>query len=161
MDTEERYRRFVMTSSLAGVEPVVIDHARGATVTDERGHAYTDMYSGIAVVNTGHVHPRVAAAAKEQIDQLMQRVERISRSTATTTRSRARSAGSAASSRASGTASRARAAGSRAAGTTKRRATSSKRAAAGAKGDRANPQIQIVQHLPQMPHARSRQIFRT
>ena len=71
MDTEERYRRFVMTSSLAGVEPVVIDHARGATVTDDRGHAYTDMYSGIAVVNTGHVHPRVVAAAKQQIDRLM------------------------------------------------------------------------------------------
>jgi len=71
MDTVEKYRRYVNTSALAGVEPITVESARGATVTATDGTEYTDLYSGIGVVNAGHVHPRVAEAAKRQIDRIV------------------------------------------------------------------------------------------
>ncbi len=70
MNTVEKYRHYVNTSALAGVEPITIESARGATVTATDGTEYTDLYSGIGVVNAGHVHPRVAEAAKRQIDRV-------------------------------------------------------------------------------------------
>jgi 4-aminobutyrate aminotransferase len=45
--------------------------ASGTTVTAEDGKRYTDLFSGIAVVNAGHCNPEVAAAAKAQIDRLV------------------------------------------------------------------------------------------
>ncbi len=71
MNTVEKYRRYVNTSGLAGVEPITVESARGATVTATDGTEYTDLYSGIGVVNAGHVHPRVAEAAKRQIDRVV------------------------------------------------------------------------------------------
>ena len=71
MNTVEKYRRYVNTSALAGVEPITVESARGATVTATDGTEYTDLYSGIGVVNAGHVHPRVAEAAKRQIDRVV------------------------------------------------------------------------------------------
>jgi 4-aminobutyrate aminotransferase len=71
MDTVEKYRRYVNTSALAGVEPITVDHARGATVTATDGTEYTDLYSGIGVVNAGHVPPKVADAAKRQMDKVV------------------------------------------------------------------------------------------
>src|SRR6202030_4528058 len=71
MNTVEKYRRYVNTSALAGVEPITVDHARGATVTATDGTEYTDLYSGIGVVNAGHVPPKVAEAAKRQIDKIV------------------------------------------------------------------------------------------
>ncbi|MBX6342380.1 MAG: aspartate aminotransferase family protein, partial [Thermomicrobiaceae bacterium] len=61
----------VTTSFVASVEPVVVDHAEGATVVDADGKAYVDCFAGIAVTNAGHRHPRVIAAAKEQMDKLV------------------------------------------------------------------------------------------
>ena len=71
MDTAEKYRRFVVTSSLAPMEPVTVARAERASVVDMDGTTYTDLFSGISVVNTGHVHPRVADAAKRQVDALV------------------------------------------------------------------------------------------
>ena len=71
MDTVEKYRRYVNTSALAGVEPITIERARGATVTATDGTEYTDLYSGIGVVNAGHVPPKVAEAAKRQMDKIV------------------------------------------------------------------------------------------
>jgi 4-aminobutyrate aminotransferase len=71
MDTVEKYRRYVNTSALAGVEPITIERARGATVTATDGTEYTDLYSGIGVVNAGHVPPKVADAAKRQMDKIV------------------------------------------------------------------------------------------
>ena len=71
MNTVEKYRRYVNTSALAGVEPITVESARGATVTATDGTEYTDLYSGIGVVNTGHVPPKVAEAAKRQIDKVV------------------------------------------------------------------------------------------
>ena len=43
----------------------------GCTLTDSDGHAYLDMVAGIAVCNTGHCHPHVVAAIREQAGRLM------------------------------------------------------------------------------------------
>ena len=71
MNTVDKYQRYVNTSFVKAVEPVVVERARGATVTDVDGKTYTDLFAGIAVVNAGHVHPRVADAARQQIDRLV------------------------------------------------------------------------------------------
>lgn len=71
MDTIEKYARYVNISSVKAVEPVVVERASGAQIYSADGRAYLDCFAGIAVVNAGHVHPRVAQAAKAQIDQLI------------------------------------------------------------------------------------------
>jgi len=51
------------------VYPVYVDHAQNAEVWDVEGNRYIDFGTGIAVCNTGHSHPKVVAAAKEQVDK--------------------------------------------------------------------------------------------
>ena len=43
--------------------------AENAEIWDSEGRRYIDFGSGIAVLNTGHRHPRVIAAVKDQIDR--------------------------------------------------------------------------------------------
>jgi 4-aminobutyrate aminotransferase len=71
MDTVEKYREYVNTSFLTGIEPITVASAHGATIVDADGTAYLDLFAGISVVNVGHVHPRVAQAAKQQIAELV------------------------------------------------------------------------------------------
>lgn len=46
-------------------------HARNAEIWDVEGRRYIDFASGIAVLNTGHVHPEVAAAVSAQLDRFI------------------------------------------------------------------------------------------
>jgi len=69
--TVEKYRDYVITSFLKSVQPVVVERALGAIVTDVAGCEYIDCFAGISVVNAGHCHPAVVAAAKEQIEKLI------------------------------------------------------------------------------------------
>jgi 4-aminobutyrate aminotransferase / (S)-3-amino-2-methylpropionate transaminase / 5-aminovalerate transaminase len=71
MDTREKYARYVNTSFVKAIEPVVVERAAGAEICGADGQTYLDCFAGIAVVNAGHVHPRVAEAAKAQIDRLI------------------------------------------------------------------------------------------
>ncbi len=48
--------------------PLFASHARNAEIWDSEGRRFIDFASGIAVLNTGHGHPRVVAAVKAQID---------------------------------------------------------------------------------------------
>jgi len=48
--------------------PVFAARARNAEVWDVEGNRYIDFGAGIAVVNTGHSHPKVVAAVKDQLD---------------------------------------------------------------------------------------------
>ncbi|NRP90374.1 4-aminobutyrate aminotransferase PuuE [Ensifer adhaerens] len=48
---------------------IYADRAENSEIWDKEGHRYIDFASGIAVVNTGHRHPRVIAAVKEQLDR--------------------------------------------------------------------------------------------
>jgi 4-aminobutyrate aminotransferase/(S)-3-amino-2-methylpropionate transaminase len=51
--------------------PIAIAHAEGALLTDVDGNRLIDFAGGIGVLNTGHRHPAVVAAAKAQLDQLI------------------------------------------------------------------------------------------
>lgn len=54
---------------VATMLPVFIDRAENAELWDVEGKRYIDFASGIAVVNTGHNHPKVKAAVREQLDR--------------------------------------------------------------------------------------------
>lgn len=51
--------------------PLVVERAFGPVVEDVDGNRYLDFAAGIAVVATGHCHPRVVAAVKEQSERLL------------------------------------------------------------------------------------------
>src|SRR6266498_5104223 len=50
--------------------PVVVAEAEGAWVTDVEGRRYLDMLAAYSALNFGHRHPRLVAAAKEQLDRV-------------------------------------------------------------------------------------------
>jgi 4-aminobutyrate aminotransferase len=50
---------------------LVADHAEGCYLYDDHGDRYLDFSCGIGVTNTGHCHPRVVAAAQEQVAKLI------------------------------------------------------------------------------------------
>ncbi len=47
----------------------IIDHAKNAIITDTDGREFIDFAGGIGVMNVGHSHPKVVAAAHAQIDR--------------------------------------------------------------------------------------------
>lgn len=51
--------------------PLTITHGEGCYVFDTEGKRYLDFTSGIGVTNTGHCHPRVVAAVREQTGRLI------------------------------------------------------------------------------------------
>lgn len=61
----------VMSPSLPRSYPLVIDHAHGAEVWDVDGKRYIDFMTGIAVASTGHSHPEVVAAIKDQAEKFL------------------------------------------------------------------------------------------
>ena len=71
MHTRKLYEEFLITSMVAGFDPVEVASARGCRITDVDGSEYLDCFSGISVCNAGHGHPKVTAAAKAQIDALI------------------------------------------------------------------------------------------
>jgi 4-aminobutyrate aminotransferase len=50
--------------------PYFINHAENATVRDVEGREMIDFGGGIAVLNTGHLHPKVKQAVIDQINQV-------------------------------------------------------------------------------------------
>src|ERR1041385_5031706 len=71
MTTKELYDQYMITSMVAGFEPIEVERAQGTTITGSDGKTYLDCFSGISVVNAGHNHPKVIAAAKAQMDKLV------------------------------------------------------------------------------------------
>lgn len=69
--TIDKYKRYVSTSFVAAVEPVVVAKAEASTVWDADGTEYLDCFAGISVVNAGHRHPRVIEAVKQQLDEVV------------------------------------------------------------------------------------------
>ena len=51
------------------IAPVYIERAQNAELWDVEGKRYIDFGTGIAVCNTGHSHPKVVAAVKEQLNR--------------------------------------------------------------------------------------------
>lgn len=54
---------------LAAALPVYVDRAENAELWDVEGRRFIDFAGGIAVLNTGHRHPRVVKAVKAQLDR--------------------------------------------------------------------------------------------
>jgi 4-aminobutyrate aminotransferase len=61
----------VVSPSLARAYPLVPSHGEGAIVEDVDGNRFLDCAAGIAVNGTGHCHPRVVAAIRQQAGQLL------------------------------------------------------------------------------------------
>ncbi len=55
-----------MSPSFTRAYPFVMDRGEGCWVTDVDGNRFLDFTAGIAVVTTGHSHPKVVAAIEEQ-----------------------------------------------------------------------------------------------
>jgi len=62
-------REAAVARGVASAAPVFADRAENAELWDVEGKRYIDFAGGIAVLNTGHRHPKVVAAAKAQEDR--------------------------------------------------------------------------------------------
>ena len=51
--------------------PLVAERGEGVYLFDAEGRRYLDFTAGIGVTSTGHCHPRVVAAAQEQVGRLI------------------------------------------------------------------------------------------
>ncbi len=63
-----RRRQAAITSGMSTMLPVYVERAENAELWDADGRRFIDFASGIAVVNTGHLHPAVKAAVVKQLD---------------------------------------------------------------------------------------------
>src|SRR5881409_3827621 len=64
----ERKER-VVAEPLSVFLPVVVEEARGATLTDVDGNTFIDFTGGVGCLNVGHSNPQVVAAAQEQLSR--------------------------------------------------------------------------------------------
>jgi len=71
MNTIEKYKKYVNISMVDKIQPVVIEKAHGALVTDTNGKEYIDCFSGISVTNAGHCNEKVIKAAEAQMEKLV------------------------------------------------------------------------------------------
>ena len=77
-NAELESRRKGAISRGVGVQTQIFaQRAENAEVWDAEGNRYIDFASGIAVLNTGHRHPKVIAAVKEQIDRFTHTCHRV------------------------------------------------------------------------------------
>lgn len=60
-------RQKAVPRGVASATPVFADRAANAEIWDVDGNRYVDFAGGIAVLNVGHLHPRVIAAVSEQL----------------------------------------------------------------------------------------------
>jgi 4-aminobutyrate aminotransferase/(S)-3-amino-2-methylpropionate transaminase len=62
-------RNKAVPRGVAHAAPVYADRAENAELWDVEGKRYIDFAGGIAVLNTGHRHPKVLAAVKAQLER--------------------------------------------------------------------------------------------
>ncbi len=63
-------RQAAVPRGVGQIHPIFADSAKNATVTDVEGREFIDFAGGIAVLNTGHVHPKIIAAVEAQLHKL-------------------------------------------------------------------------------------------
>jgi len=63
--------RDVISPSYVRGYPFVMDHGRGTEVWDVDDNRFLDFAAGIAVVSTGHCHPKVVSAIQEQVEKFI------------------------------------------------------------------------------------------
>ncbi len=60
-------RNAAVPRGVATATPIFAARAKNSELWDEEGNRYVDFAGGIAVLNTGHCHPKVIAAVTEQL----------------------------------------------------------------------------------------------
>ena len=63
--------RGVVPAVWGRITNLTVDHGEGSWLVTTEGERYLDYSSGIGVTNTGHAHPRVAAAVAAQASKLL------------------------------------------------------------------------------------------
>ena len=63
-------REAAVPRGVGQIHPIFAESAKNATVTDVEGREFIDFAGGIAVLNTGHLHPKIIAAVQEQLTKL-------------------------------------------------------------------------------------------
>jgi 4-aminobutyrate aminotransferase len=63
--------RTYVSPSYTRIYPLVVKNAQGLWVTDADDNSFLDFTAGIAVCATGHCHPRIVQAIKDQADRLL------------------------------------------------------------------------------------------
>jgi len=61
-------RQAALPRGVGQAHALFAERARNAEIWDVEGRRWIDFCAGIAVVNTGHCHPRLIAAAREQLE---------------------------------------------------------------------------------------------
>jgi 4-aminobutyrate aminotransferase/(S)-3-amino-2-methylpropionate transaminase len=62
-------RNEAVARGVANMHNIYAERAENAEVWDVEGKRYIDFAGGIGVLNTGHRHPKVMAAVKEQLER--------------------------------------------------------------------------------------------
>jgi hypothetical protein len=62
-------RNTAVVRGIGHTTPLSASRARNAELWDVEGKRYVNFSGGIAVVNTGHCHPRIIAAVQEQMER--------------------------------------------------------------------------------------------
>ena len=58
----------VIARGQGNLAPIYVKRAKNAELWDVEGRRFIDFGAGIAVSNTGHCHPKIVAAVKQQVD---------------------------------------------------------------------------------------------
>ena len=72
MNTNEKIqarRDAAIARGVGMMTQIYAERAQNAEIWDAEGNRYIDFAAGIAVVNTGHRHPKVIEAVKAQLDR--------------------------------------------------------------------------------------------
>ncbi|WP_377293237.1 4-aminobutyrate--2-oxoglutarate transaminase [Rhizobium sp. SG2393] len=69
MSTLTERKNAAISRGVGMTTQIYADRAENAEIWDKDGNRYIDFAAGIAVVNTGHRHPRVIEAVKKQLDR--------------------------------------------------------------------------------------------
>src|ERR1700748_1442322 len=62
-------RQAAVVRGVSNATPVFAERALNSEVWDVDGKRYIDFAGGIAVLNTGHCHPHIIGAIREQLDR--------------------------------------------------------------------------------------------
>lgn len=67
----EKAKKYLITSMITKMQPVVVVEAEKGIIRDIAGKEYIDCFAGISVVNAGHCHPEIINAAIKQAGKLV------------------------------------------------------------------------------------------
>lgn len=63
-------RSAAVANGVSMIHPIAVEHAENAKIWDVEGNEYLDFAGGIAVLNSGHLHPKVVGAVQEQLTKV-------------------------------------------------------------------------------------------